>query len=133
MQKAARVATAQATEEAATVAEQEMEKRREEERVIESVLVSSAAGASDEASPDAEDGEDEEDDTTVVPVVDLTGDAVAPFANDSDDMESFAKMCEDMALAIEAKNGPEEISQPWLGQGEDWMQRTPEVSDTEAN
>ena len=85
--------------------------------------------ASDDASPDVEDIEEEEDDTTVLPLVDLTE---SSEMNEEDESEKFMKMAEDMANAIDAENGPEEFTQPWLGEPEEWVHRTPEVSDTEA-
>ena len=92
-------------------------------------MLAAGVAAFDEASPETEEVEEEEDDTTVVSLVDLTDVAVM---NESEEMERFAKMCEDMATAIDEREGPGEISQPWLGEPEEWVQRTPEVSDNEA-
>ena len=114
------------------VAEQESQ-RREEEGVNEALLASERASATQGATPDAVEGEGDEEDTTLVPLVDLTEDVAHPYVNDTSEMARFTKMCEDMANAIDEKNGPEETSQPWLGVDEEWVQRTPEVSDAEAN
>ena len=135
-QKAAEVvaeATArEVAREAEMVAEQESQ-RREEEGVNEALLASERASATQGATPDAVEGEGDEEDTTLVPLVDLTEDVAHPYVNDTSEMARFTKMCEDMANAIDEKNGPEETSQPWLGVDEEWVQRTPEVSDAEAN
>ena len=109
------------------------EERREEEGVNEALLASERALATKGATPDAKEGEEDEDDTTVVPLVDLTEDVAHPYSNETAGMARFTKMCEDMATAIDEKNGPEETSQPWLGVGEQWVERTLEVSDAEAN
>ena len=136
VQKAAEVVAATAAmevaKEAAIVADRESEERVFEE-VNDAIFVSERASATEGATLEAEEGEEEEDDTTVVPLVDLTEDVAHPYVNDTAEMARFAKMCEDMASAIDERNGPEETCQPWLGEAEDWVQRTPEVSDAEAN
>ena len=131
VQKAAGVAAANLAREAALVAEQEKELWEEERANNAMPSAERVSSASQGATPDAEDGD--EDDTIVVPVVDLTLEVGRAYVNDAAEMERFTKMCEDMAAAIDERMGPEETTQPWLGEGEEWVQRTPEVSDTEAN
>ena len=131
VQKAAGVAAANLAREAALVAEQEKELWEEERANNAMPSAERVSSASQGATPDAEDGD--EDDTIVVPVVDLTQEVGRAYVNDAAEMERFTKMCEDMAAAIDERMGPEETTQPWLGEGEEWVQRTPEVSDTEAN
>ena len=130
VQKAARVAAANLAKEAALVEEQERELWEEERANALILSAERVSSASQGATPDAE--EEDEDDTTVVPVVDSTEEVGGAYVNDAAKKERFTKMCEDMANAIDERMGPEETSQPWLGEEEDWVQRTPEVSDTEA-
>ena len=110
VQKAKGVVVEQVAREAALLVEQEMERRREEERDNNAFQIAAEATASEGASPEAKEGKKDVDDTTVVLVVDLTKDAVAPFVNDAPEMERFTKICEDMANATEAKDCVEEIS-----------------------
>lgn len=133
VQKAKRVVAEQVAREATLLAKQEMERRREEERDNNAFQIAAAATGPEGASPEAKKGKEDVDDTTVVLVVDLTKDVVASFVNDAPEMERFTKICEDIAYATEAKDRVEEISQPWLAEGEDSVQKTPEASDSDAN
>lgn len=127
MQRAAAVIADQVAREAAAVAEQIAREAP--------IIVAEEAGQQSEFVKASGDGDpvmmECADDTTeldIMPVAFVTMDEDAVPVDENEEAIRFKEQCEAMASAIDVEKGVEEVNQPWLGHGEEWVTRTPEVS-----